>query len=67
MDFSLWTVLNGIYEYLHADEQHSKAIYMAAAEITRILTLNGLASALSIEKIKRTNFALLFKSKCIAV
>ena len=44
-----------------------QSIYMAAAEITRILTLNGLASALSIEKIQRTNFALLFKSKCIAV
>ena len=44
-----------------------QSIYMAAAEITRIQTLNGLASALSIKKIQRTNFALLFKSKCIAV
>ena len=42
-----------------------QSIYMAAAEITRILTLNGLAPALSIEKIQKTNFAL--KSKCIAV
>ena len=42
-------------------------IYTAAAEITRILTQKGLASALSIEKIERTNFALLFTSKCIAV
>ena len=44
-----------------------QSIYMAAAEITRIQTLNGLASALGIKKIQRTNFALLFKSKCIAV
>ena len=32
-----------------------------------ILTLHGLASALSIEKFQKANFALLFKSECIAL
>ena len=55
--------LNTCMQMNHIQKQ---SIYMAAAEITRILTLNGFASALSIEKIQRTNFVQLFKSKCIA-